>query len=311
MPAQLILPSLNETFSQIPNFNPDYIRSHKIKSIVFDILDKKDLQIAVDKGLIHNYEFNEQGYLTRFYYTSISKTIVKEIHTAPVYRKRRKISNGSVTYRNEYLYDTVSTNFFYNDKNKLILKRYRDGNYYEATYYTYDSTGNTLREYKCKETNVSLDKNVFQIGVQNVLSDENFTYEFTGPRQIKKKSLNDEKRAFKETILNFNDDLQRISEYENFIATFITQSCKYMYNAKGQMTEKVFESNSNGKIKVVETFDYDKHGNILTQKQFKNDVLLNELSYIIDENTNLVNSFLNRDHINKSIRITKLYFAFY
>lgn len=290
----------------MPNFNPDYIRSHQIRGIVFDILDKKDLQIAVDKGLIHHYEFNEKGYLTRFYYTSISKTIVKEIHTAPVYRKRKKISDGGVVYRNEYIYDTVSTHFFYDEKSRLMLKRYRDGNYYEATYYTYDSLGNTLREYKCKETNISQDKSVFQLGVQNVLSDENFTYEYTGPRQIKKKSLNDEKRTFKETILNYNEDLQRVSEYENFIATFITQSCKYKYNTKGQMIEKIFESNSNGKIEIKETFEYDQHDNLLTQKQYKNGVLMNELSYILDENTRLVNSFLNRDHINKSIRITKV-----
>ena len=46
-------------------------------------------------------------------------------------------------------------------------------------------------------------------------------------------------------------------------------------------------------------------------KQFKNDILLNELSYIYDETDRRIKSFLNRDHINKSIRITKVAYKFW
>ena len=79
--------------NQLP-FNTAYIKTHNIKSITFDILDKKDLQVAEDKGLLNYYEFNDIGLLKRFYYTSIAKIIQKEYHSGVVYRHRKKISNG-------------------------------------------------------------------------------------------------------------------------------------------------------------------------------------------------------------------------
>ena len=77
------------------------------------------------------------------------------------------------------------------------------------------------------------------------------------------------------------------------------------------MIEKLFKSNSGGSINVKASFEYDASGNLLTEKQFKNDILLNELSYIYDETDRRIKSFLNRDHVNKSIRITKVAYKFW
>ena len=78
--SQTLIPTAETAFeSQLP-FNTEYIKSQKIKSITFDIIDKKDMQVAEDKGLLNYYEFNTNGLLTRFYYTSIIKIIQKEYH---------------------------------------------------------------------------------------------------------------------------------------------------------------------------------------------------------------------------------------
>lgn len=309
--AQMLLPSYNNTADKYPNFNPEYIRKHNIKTITFDIIDKKDLQVAVDKGLVNYYEFNKEGLLTRFYYTVIAKTITQEFHSKPVYRKHRLVSAGGVYYKNEYVYDTISTRFFYDSKQRLILARYNDGNYYEATYYEYDSLNNIIKILRAKETNVSNDKNIFQLGIQTILSDERFQYVKTSDKQVKKLCLNDEGRVFKEIITTYNEDRHPVSVNEIFTATWISQETKFAYNAKKQMTEKTYISNTGDLLKTVSFFEYDQQDNLLTEKQYRNDIQRNELSYLFDEPDQKVKSFIDRDYINKSIRITKVFYTFW
>lgn len=309
--AQMLLPSLHNGVDKYPNFNPEYIKKHNIKSLVFDIIDKKDLQVAVDKGLIHSYEFNKDGKLTRFYYTVISKTITQEIHTGAVYKKRRKVSNGGVYFKNEYVYDTISTRFFYDEKNRLTHSRYNDGKYYEAVYYEYNEKNLVTKIIRAKETNVGIDENNFQLGIQTVLSDERFQYVELGPKQLKKLCLNDENRVFKEIIINYDESKNTTSLNEAFTATWISQESNFAYNAANQMTEKTYKSNSGGTLQTKSTFEYDAKGNLLTEKQYKNDVLYNELSYLFDDSDQRVKSYLNRDYISKSIRITKVIYTFW
>jgi hypothetical protein len=309
--AQMLLPSLQNGVDKYPNFNPEYIKKHNIKSLVFDIIDKKDLQVAVDKGLIHSYEFNKNGMLTRFYYTVISKTITQEIHTGAVYKKRKKISNGGVYFKNEYVYDTISTRFYYDDKNRLTHSRYNDGAYYEALYYEYNEQDLITKIIRAKETNVGYDKSNFQLGIQTVLSDERFQYVKLVDRQLKKLCLNDENRVFKEIIMTYDEYKYITSLNEAFTATWISQESKFAYNYNHQMIEKTYKSNSGGTLQTKSTFEYDPKGNLLTEKQYKNDVLHNELSYLFDDSDQRVKSYLNRDHINKSIRITKVIYSFW
>lgn len=307
----MLLPSLSSTIEKYPNFNPEYIKKHNIKTITFDIIDKKDLQVAVDKGLMHYYEFDKNGLLTRFYYTVIAKTVVQEYHTQPVYKRRKKISNGGVHYKNEYIYDTISTRFYYDDKQRLILSRYNDGNYYEAMYYEYNEESLVTKIIRAKETNSSGYKNVFQMGIQTVLSDERFKYVKTGENQYKKLCLNDESRVFKEIIITNNENGLPVNWNEIFTATWISQESKFSYNEKKQLVEKTYKSNTGDVLNTKSTFEYDKEGNLLTEKQYRNETLLNELSYLFDANDQKVKSFLDRDHINKSIRITKVFYTFW
>ena len=110
--AQTLIPLAESAFeSQLP-FNTEYIKTNNIKAITFDILDKKDLQVAEDKGLLNYYEFNDLGLIKRFYYTSIAKIIQKEYHSGAVYHRRKKVSNGYSYTKNEYIFDTVSLHLF-------------------------------------------------------------------------------------------------------------------------------------------------------------------------------------------------------
>ena len=308
--SQTLIPLAESAFeAQLP-FNTQYIKDQKIKSITFDIIDKKDMQVAEDKGLLNYYEFNIHGKLTRFYYTTISKIIQKEYHSGPVYHKRRKVSNGHTYTKNEYVYDTVSTSYFYNDVNDLKLKRYNDGIYYESWYYNYTMDGKVQEETRFKETNVSPNKYEFKLGTQSLISEESFTYQSTGKNQYKKVCKNDEGRPYKEIIYTSNDAAQLISINEQYLVTWITQQSNFSYNKKGQLITATYKTNINGAdVEEKRTYEYDENDCLLTEKQYKNDVLLKELSYVTDT-AKKVNSYLIRDHNNKSIRIVKLIYQY-
>ncbi|MDF2447631.1 MAG: hypothetical protein K0R26_135 [Bacteroidota bacterium] len=307
--GQALLPTAETAFeSQLP-FNTEYIKTQKIKSITFDIIDKKDLQVAEDKGLLNYYEFNKEGLITRFYYTSIIKTIQKEFHTGPKYHKRKLVSNGHSYIKNEYVYDTVSTNYFYTPENKLKLKRYNDGTYYESFYYDYTPDGKVAKEKRYKETNISENKHEFRLGGQYLISAETYSYQSTGKNQFKKISMNDEGRPYKESIYTLNDAKKIISINEQYTVAWITQNSSFNYNTKGQLIKASYKSNANGEEEQLRTYEYDSKDCLLTEKHFKNGVLLKEISYVTDT-YNRVNSYIIRDPNNKTIRITKLFYQY-
>ena len=307
--AQTLIPLAESAFENQLPFNTEYIKSQKIKSITFDIIDKKDLQVAEDKGLLTYYEFNTNGFLTRFYNTSIIKVIQKEYLSEPVYRRGRKISNGHSYTKNEYVYDTVSTNYFYTGNNLLKLKRYNDGTYYESNYYDYSSEGKVEKEKRCKETNVSENKTEFKLGGQFIISEETFNYLSTGKNQYKKICMNDEGRPYKEIIYTLNDANKPVSINEQYTVAWITQNSNFEYNAKGQLTKASYKSNSNGNMEQIRTYEYDANDCLLTEKQFKNGQLLKEISYVTDA-AKKVNSYIIRDPNNKSLRIVKLMYQY-
>lgn len=308
--AQTLIPLAESAFdTQLP-FNTEYIKTHNVKSITFDILDKKDLQVAEDKGLLNYYEFNDIGLLKRFYYTSIAKIIQKEYHSGVVYRHRKKISNGYSYTKNEYVFDTISTSYFYNDAHLVKLKRYNDGAFYESYYYDYFPDGKVENEKRFKETNISGTKTEFKLGAQYVISEESYLYKIVSPRQYKKICLNNEGRTYKEIIYNLNDAKQLLNYNEQYTVTWIMQESNYTYNAKGQLTSAIYKSNSNGDLEQKRTYEYDSNDCLLTEKQYKNGILEKEVSYVTDASKKLT-SYIIRDDANKNIRIVKLYYTYW
>lgn len=305
--AQTLKPTPQSAFEPLLEFNTSFIKNQKIRSITFDIIDKKDFEAPVDRNLVHFYEFDSIGLLKRFYYTTIVKTIEKEHRTAPVYRKRRLISNGSVYFQNEYVYDTISTVYMYQNSN-LILKRYNDGTYYESRYYNYDAKNRLTKERRVKETNSSNDKSNFILGSQTVISEDSFQYLDITPRQYKQICLNSENRPYKEIIFNLDSTGNVISKNESYTVAWIIQNVSYTY-VKNRLTSATFKGNANGDVVLKTTYEYDDMDCIYTEKQFKNDVELKELSYITDKTNKRLNSFIVRDPIKKNMRIVKLLYV--
>lgn len=304
------MPNAELAFENKLHFNLDYIKNQNIKSITFDIIDKKDMQVAEDKGILHVYEFNKAGKLARFFYTNVIKEICTEYYCEPIYKGRKKIKNGFTSIKKSYLHDTTSTTYFYDSNQNLILKRHNDGNYYESYYYDYNVMDHPQKERRFKETNVSSLKNEFKLGTQFLISMETFSYTSTGKSQLKKTCMNDEGRSYKDVIINYNDYGKITNINEQYTVTWINQTSTFTYNTKNQLISAHYKSNSNGDFEVKRTYDYDTNDCLLTEKHFKNNVLIKEISYVTDAQKKLT-SFIEREPDKKSLRIVKLIYEFY
>ncbi len=310
--AQLIIPDYTTVFKKEYGFSPQYIKKNQIKKVVFEILDKKDYEAPVDKNLVENYEFNYNGFITRFYYTDIVKIIEKQVNVPASYRGRKKTRSAYSYTVNDYLYDTISMFHVFNSENKILMKRNHIGNgFYETRYYKYDSAFHLVQEQRFKETNVSASKNDFILGNQVLVSQDSMNVMTYGDNQTKIIYFNSERRPYKEQIV-IKKDGNVISINETYIAaSWIQQKQVFEYNEKGQLVSAFFNSNANVSLSYKHTFDYDTNGWLLTEKRYKNDLLLTESSYVNDINSSLVNSIVIRDFGNKSIRIIKLKYAYF
>jgi hypothetical protein len=309
--AQVFYPPIQHVADNIPDFNFSEIKKRKIRAIVFDMVDKKDFQVAEDKDLSRHYEFDSLGRITRAYYTVIKRIIQKEFQTAPVYRKHRVVSEGNVYHKSLYEFDTLSCTFIYDQNSNLACKRFNDGSTYSSQYYWYDSIGRITRVLYCKETNSSADKSVFILGMQQKQFEERYKYAYSSPTQYKKLCLNDEDRVFKENIVTFTKDKKPKQYNETFVATWINQVTDFSYNEKNQLTEKKFTSNAGTPVEIKDVFTYDKNNFLDMEKHYKNGVLISETGYVNDLASGLPTSYVTRDPINKTMQIVRLLYSYY
>ncbi|HXU27446.1 MAG TPA: hypothetical protein VN698_09465 [Bacteroidia bacterium] len=308
--AQLLIPGNNGNSDNSFSFNAEEIKKRKIKTIVFEIVDKQDFKIVEDKDLTKHYEFDAEGRLKRSYYTVIKKIIQKEFHTAPIYRRGRMVGGGGSYSKSVYEFDTLYTNYFYDDKGYLMGKRFNDGNFYNATYYKYDSIGRVINLLSCKETNANADKNVFTLGMQQINFEEKCKYINSSPKQYKQQYFNDENRVFKEVIVSLNAAKQPIQYNESYVATWINQVTDFSYNDHNFLIEKKYTSNASEHIELKETYEYDANNLLNTEKHYKNNILQTETGYVNDADTKIPNSFVTRDYINKTMQIVRVIYLY-
>lgn len=293
------------------NFNRDYIKQHHIKSISLDIVDKPDGEIIIDKDALQGYEFDASGRLIRYYYTVLTKSKTEEIETPALKKKGKIIRPASTKTLTLFVNDTIFVNVFYDPQDRIVSKRLKTGDFYLGYYYEYNDKQQIKKEVHFKETNINENKKEFTLGVQTLQSSETFQYTVLTPTQVKKTCLNDEGREYKKAIINYDASGNKLSESYEFIVSWMRQEIFFKYNNNNELIERVTRSNENGELKLRSVFSYDSKNFLLSEKKYKDEVLLNEISYLYDEVTTLVKSQINRDFKNSSIGITKYFYTFY
>ena len=293
------------------NFSPDQVRKNNIKSISITIADKPDGAVIIDKGASKGYEFDRNGNITRYFYTILNSTQKEEIDVPATIKRGRIIYPAKTRTKINFLNDTIFINIFYDNKNRIITKRVKSGDYYDAYYYEYNELGKIKKETHCKETNISENKKEFRLGVQNILSSETFEYNVLTPTQTQKKCLNDEGREYKKAIINYDTRGNKVSETYEFIVSWMRQETTYQYDENRKLIKRTYQSNESGEVKTYSIFEYATNEVLLTETIFKNEVLTDEINYLYDETNTLVKSEVNRDHKNASIGIVKYAYTFY
>lgn len=293
------------------NFNAAAIKQNKIKSILVVFVDKPDGEAIIDKGGTQGYEFDKEGNLERYYYTILNHTEKQEEEVSELIRRGRIVRPAGTRTVTKYTNDTIFVNVYYDKQNRVIAKRSKSGDYYDAFYYEYDSLSRIKKELHCRETNKSENKKEFKLGVQSILSSETFEYRALTPTQIKKSFLNDEGREYKKAIINYDAKGNITSENYEFIVSWMRAETNYKYDATDRLIGKTFVSNESGEVKTESTYEYNSNGALLGEKKINKEVLTDEINFLYDETFNLAKSEVNRDHINASIGIVKFGYTFY
>lgn len=310
--SQIVMNKPQEIATTDLVFDPAFVKKNKIKTITIDLANKPDNKVIDDKGLVQHCEFDAEGRLSRYYYTILSGTKTREIEVPAVYRRGRVVRKAYTRTENTYSYDTISTNYYYDNAGRITIKRTNAGEFFQSVYYTYDmQDGSLIKEVRCRETNASENRNEFRLGVQTLTSLETFTYEKLSPTQIKKRSLNDEGRVYKQTIINYNSQGNKLDENAEYVVTWMTSTDTWKYDAQGRVIEKTSYSNTTGNARSSAQYEYDAKGNLTGEKRFKDQLQTNEISYLYDESGLLLRSQVNRDILNKQIGIIKYSYTFY
>jgi hypothetical protein len=294
-----------------PVFKGGYVAKNRIRSIHASIVYKRDNEAIQDKGLSKTWEYDSRGLLTRYYFTTIKGFVNNEISHPAVYRRGRRISAAYITEEPTYSYDTTFTDYLYNPQKQLILRRTRDGDYYNAVYYEYDTQGDLRKESVYRETNASENRNVFKLGVQNQLSQEEFRYEKPSTRQRKCKHLNDEGKVFKETIFQYDSIGHLLEENNSYTVSWMRSSTHMTYDKSGRMIMKLAVSNENGEESAKSIYKYTGDNKVDVEERFKGDEKYYELNYLYDKQTDLLTSHFIREELNKAIVIVKYSYEFY
>jgi YD repeat-containing protein len=281
--AQPLAHQPNDVFETPVTFNSGFIRSNKIKCIRAAITLKPDNQVIQDKGLSEGYQFDTLGRLTEFYRTRIRSFETREIQHPAVYRKGKRVSRPWTEFKSQYVYDTTFINYYYDSLSRLVVKRMNDGDYYHTWYlrYTNEAGKNNISLLqKCRETNTGTSHRNFRLGVQSVISSEEYRYEQLTPSQVKRRCLNDEGKVYKEVILNYDASGRLLDEYHSFLVSWVKRSSTFKYDSLGRLTGQVFAEYSGDAVEEKSTIEYDSLGRTAMIRYYIGSALQNELSFV-------------------------------
>ena len=309
--AQLFVPVTDDPFAVPIRFSADSVREHKIHTITSAYQYKPDNRIIEDKGLREYFEFDRQGRIIYYWRTRVRGMEAKPIEHEAVIRRGRVVKQAWTEYKYDYAYDTAFIYTFYDSLSRVSTRRYCEGVYYHTWYYTYNEQGFVVTQIHCRETNTGTSHRDFKMGVQTVISREDFTYEVYSSTQMKQLCLNDEGKVYKETMMTLDKQGRLIENREAYTAGGIRIITTYSFDDIGRLTCWSYTSNSGDPLVEETKYTYDSLGRIESVKRFKNTVLKDEFSYLYEGNSMMSYAYINRRHIELGIDIVKMAVTYY
>ncbi|MCU0435939.1 MAG: hypothetical protein MUC87_20950 [Bacteroidia bacterium] len=306
--AQLFIPVSDDPFGVPFAFNRDSVLANKIRFVNIALQYKPDQQLIEDKGLREYYQFDTLGNLTLYWRSRVRATRTEEKVIPAVYRRGRRIRPERVEYRNYYVYDTVFVQYTYDSLSRLNIRRLCDGDYYSTWYYTWNKDNTLAVRIHVRETNLGRNHTNFILGVQTVISEEQFRYEKYLPRQLTQIALNDDGKPFRQTISDFDETGRVLEERLAFIVGGHYNTYRYEYDSLGRLSSRLFTMTGLNSGEELLKYTRDSLGRLDHVRLYREAVLHDEYTYLYQNSSSLPYAFINRRHQQAGIDIVKLYY---
>ncbi len=293
------------------NFNPELMKQNKVKSVEIKVVNKQDGAFIVDQGTTYGYKFDTDGYVTRYYYTVFKKVEAAETPTNTALFSGKNSKKGSPPSLYKFINDTIFTEIKYDSQHHITCKRVQNGATFDSYYYTYDNSNQVIKEVHYKETNAGKSMDDYKPGSQELIYTETYDYKILSPNQTKKITMNGRGAPFKNTFIKYDNKKNLIAQTHESTVSSTRQEYTYAYNPANKLIKKSFKSNENGSIPNESVYEYSKGGNLISEKKYKNNVLVYELNFIYDENGLFIRSEANRNHTTATVFIARYNYEYY
>jgi hypothetical protein len=272
--SQMLGNSQGQLFGDQPEFVFDFIRMHKIKTIVGHYATKAQLDYIRPSEDILLYHFNRAGELSYEYRIQGADTII----TIYVYDERSNL----VEQRRSDRYSFVSNHYRYDAKNRLIYSELR------------------------REDNKRQNRFSHVPDESAKVSSEKYSYEDFDNGTYKKMYHNDVGSVYMEEFFYF-DEKGRLSRQEGTLKTGSGRTnISYSYNDAGQLIEKYSENSVMGTSTTKQVYEYDEWGNIFAQHTYKDGVYVMEFQILYDSETQYLKAIISREHATNFMTILTL-----
>jgi len=282
--AQILDAQKGKLFDNEPAFNQEFLKNNNIKVIQGGISEKKSLEVIVDQGLVHQYEYDREAQLTR------------KVET---FRKR-----GGVI-------DSTSILYHYDDIDQLISKSrdYQPG--FSAYNYEYDVSGNLISHTYSRGERISYAEFVGRDEPAFELFSEKYTYQTLANGGIKKTFINNRGKAYKESVTDFDTLGNVAKETIKYVLSGKRNEVTYTYDDLGRLHMLRDYSNLSGPLEMFYIYKYDKFGNVMEELIHKNGKLMTVKQFIYEEQTFLLKVQLIKDEPTEDITIIRYRYDFF
>lgn len=262
--GQMLLNPKGEVLEDMPFFNADYIKKHKVKSFRGTYATKFDHDIIRKNQDAFVYEFDKLGQLVRKY----------------------KILRGD-TLLSTYIYDYKGNVLIHRETNKM--------GYYEHRY-AYDSQNRMTKMELRRDYQTTHNKLSFELDESNTVAKETYEYiPLEGEKDYKKICYNGAGRIYRIEFYYFNDQ-GKLAKIERALHNGTNRvEVNYFYDNKGRIEEvktiaKSKKTHTNRKL-----FTYDDQDNVLSRHLYRNNELLIEEQLVYYEDNKMLKAVISRE----------------
>ncbi|HQZ41603.1 MAG TPA: hypothetical protein PK735_01830 [Flavobacteriales bacterium] len=274
--ALIVLPVDDDTHTI--EFNPAFIKSNSITSIVGNKMVKRSNEPMRPNGSLYYYRFDGKG--------------------------RTVYSNNAFGHPGSGR-DTASVKYIYDEADRITQRLRNDlGGHYTYTI-DYDDNGKPERETYSRIENLGTDRYNVIPGEVTVISDERFRYEVQSDSLTKKLFLNNLDLPYREQLIvkDSHGYLRTIEDV--YLMSNKRARITFKYDDKGRLAERLEQPDIGWLHSTKHTFTYDNVGNLLQAILWKDDVQKELAEYLYEEGSMTLSARIAKDMETGQIHIVK------